>query len=178
MERHRNSTCEMTTQRPKWPGAAPHHSEPSRSWRWRRRHGLGLPVDLPVPEEALQPGELCVLKALSPTLVEQSNGYLIRRTLPPLQLDHVVARTPTVRRGLEAVSAFSTDCSRSMVLPRAAEWTELDLAEANYYGVGVYVAGSHDAEPLVAPAAFPLWPETAASWTVSEVLYDRTIRCH
>lgn len=139
---------------------------------------LGLPVDLPVPEEALQPREMRVLATLPPILVERAGGYMIRRTSPPLQVEHVAAPTTTVRRGLEAVSAFSTYCSRSMVLPRTAEWTELDLAEANYYGVGVYVAGDHDAERLVAPAVFPRWPETAASWTFSEMLYERTLHCH
>jgi len=199
MDRHGKSTCDMSAQwlaelRPArmfgtlaWWSVTVNQAEVSRrgSTPFRALQKLevastllGLPVDGLVPEKALQPRQLRVLTALSPILVERVNGYLIRRAVPRIQVDHVVARTRTVRRGLDAVSAFSTYCARSVVLPRAAEWTELDLAEADFYGVGVYVAGDRDVKCLAPPAAFPLWPETAASWTFSEALYDRTIRCH
>lgn len=199
MYRHRESTCDITARWPAefrparmfgtlaWWSVTVNQAELSRrgATPFKALHKLevtstllGLPVGVPVPEEALQPREMRILTTLPPPLVERTNGYLMRRTSPPLQIDHVVVRTPTVRQGLEAVSGFSTYCASSVVLPLTAEWTDVDLAEADYYGVGVYVAGDHVVERLVDPAVFPRWPETAASWTFTEVLYERAFRCH
>lgn len=60
-----------------------------------------------------------------------------------------------------------------MALPTSADVTKLDLSEASYYGVGVYLADGDDVECLLAPGAFPDWPESAASWAFSETLCAR-----
>ncbi|MFL0177036.1 hypothetical protein A5630_10155 [Mycolicibacterium mucogenicum] len=134
---------------------------------------LGLPIDVPVPAEALRPTQLRALADLPEHLVSWDEGHLIRRTTPPLCVNHVVVRARTFRRGLEAVSEFATYCAGSVVLPAAAPVTDWDLSEASYYGVGVYRASSDRLACLVEAESFPDWPETAASWVFSETLWQQ-----
>lgn len=134
---------------------------------------LGLPIDVPVATDALQPMQLRALAGLSEHLVVRNEGRLLRRTAPPLYVDHVVVRARMFRRGLEAVSQFATYCAGSMVLAAAAPVTDWDLSEASYYGVGVFRATRDGLACLVEPESFPDWPETAASWVFSETLWRR-----
>lgn len=165
-----------------WWSVIPNHSE------LRRRSGaevdvlqrldvtstlLSLPIDVPVAEDALLPTELRALAGLSQRLVERVDGHVVRRTSPPLQVDHVAVRARVFRRGLEAATEFATYCAGSIVLPAAASVTELELSEASYYGVGVYLANRDDLVCLAEPDAFPVWPESAASWVFSEILWRR-----
>lgn len=134
---------------------------------------LSLPVNLPVAMDALQPMELRALAGLSEHLVARDEGRLIRRTVPPLHVDHVVVRTRMFRRGLESVTQFATYCAGSMVLAPAVPATDWDLSEASYYGVGVFRERRGDLACLVEPESFPDLPETVASWAFSETLWQR-----
>jgi hypothetical protein len=131
---------------------------------------LSLPLNVPVAESALSARELRLMERLPPSVVDRVEGAVTRRAAPPLQVDHVIVQASVLQRGLEATSDFSTYCGRSIVLPSSVEVTELQLAEANYYGVGVYAAQSDRLTELVAPEPMPNWPETPASWVFSETL--------
>jgi hypothetical protein len=60
-----------------------------------------------------------------------------------------------------------------MVLPAGAALGTSELAQASYYGVGVYRASEDGLLELLAPEPMPAWPETAASWVFSETLYEQ-----
>lgn len=60
-----------------------------------------------------------------------------------------------------------------MALATAGHPTETELAEADYYGVGVYIADGDRLVELVRPEPLPDWPETPASWVFTEALCDR-----
>lgn len=133
---------------------------------------LSLPMNLPVPEDSLRPKELRLLSSLPSCLVERVDGAVVRRTSSPVTVDHVVLPTKTFRPGLEAVTEFSTYCARSMVIPAGTDLTEIELAEASYYGVGIYRADGDSLLELVAPEPMDGWPETPASWIFAETLWD------
>ena len=134
---------------------------------------LSLPLDLPVPENSLRANELRALSAVPSPLVERIDGAVVRRTSPPVSVDHVVLPTRDFRRGLEAVTQFSTYCARSLVLPAAIDMSKIQLAEASFYGVGIYRAAVDSLAELVVPEPLPPWPETPASWVFAETLCVR-----
>lgn len=130
-----------------------------------------LPLDVLVPEVEVRRTDLRLFARLPSFVLGRTGGAVIRRVSPPLQVDHVVVPSRAFRPGLEAASQFSTYCARSMLLPAQVEMGETDLAEANYYGVGVYRTGTGSTVELVAPEPFGDCAETPASWAFSEDLY-------
>lgn len=133
---------------------------------------LSLPIGCSVAEDSLTAREQRILAGLPQSVIERTGGAVVRRARPPLQVDHALVSARNFRRGLEAASTFSMYSAHSMVLADGTEFAATDLAEAGYYGVGVYMAGDRLTE-LVAPERLPVWPETAASWVFSEQLSDR-----
>jgi hypothetical protein len=136
---------------------------------------LGLPLDEPVAERSLLPRELRALAGLPSCVVDRGGGRVVRRASPPLGIDQVVVPARAFRRGLEAASSFSTYCARSMALAAAVDPSQTELAEASYYGVGVYIADGDHLDELVVPEPMPCWPETPASWVFAEVLCDQLV---
>lgn len=136
---------------------------------------LSLPTDEPVDERSLSPRELRVLAGLPSCVVDRSGGAVVRRASPPLGIDHVVVPAQAFRRGLEAASSFSTYCARSIALAATAGPTETDLAEASYYGVGVFIADGDRLVEAVASENMPVLPETPASWVFAEELCNRIV---
>lgn len=137
---------------------------------------LDLPLGIPVPEASLSVRDRRVLATLPDCVVERIGSSVVRRTSPCLTVDQVVLPARTFRRGLETVTEFSTYCARSMVVPATIDLADIELAEANYYGVGVYRADAHALTELVAPEPLPLWPETPASWSFAEMLWSQIDR--
>jgi hypothetical protein len=131
---------------------------------------LGLPIDESVSERSLSPREVRRLAALPSGVIDRVGAGVVRRASPPLRIDHAVVPARAFRTGLEAASSFSTYCARSMALTTGADATDADLAEASYYGVGVYIADGDRQVELVAPEPMPDWPETPAGWVFSEKL--------
>lgn len=134
---------------------------------------LALPLDLPVAETSLRTAELRVISSLSSCLVERVGRAVIRRTSPPVTVDQVVLPTRRFRRGLEAVTQFSTYCARSLVVAQGTPLSEIELAEASYCGVGVYRADGESLAEMIAPEPMTASSETPASWTFTEILWEQ-----
>ena len=60
-----------------------------------------------------------------------------------------------------------------MALAASVRLDDFELAEASYYGVGVYRHQGEALKELLAPESMPIWRETPASWAFSETLYER-----
>jgi hypothetical protein len=134
---------------------------------------LSLPIGGPVAASSLSAHEQRIVGRLPQRVVERAGRGVVRLACPPLRVDHVVVSAQRFRRGLEAASSFSTYCARSMVLSGRVEPSEMELTEAGYYGVGVYLVQGNRLIELVAPEPLPGWDETPASWVFSETLCDR-----
>jgi hypothetical protein len=134
---------------------------------------LELPMGLPVPEESMDVRQLRVLNSLPHCVAERAEGTVTRRASPPIAVDHVVMPTLNFRRGLESVTEFSTYCATSILVPPTMELCDIDFAEASFYGVGIYRADADAVAELIEPEPLPLWPETPASWTFAEMLWEK-----
>ena len=134
---------------------------------------LNLPVAVPVSLDSLSARERRTLARLPHRVVSRCGSSVVRRAVPPVRIEHVVVPARAFRRGLEDASAFSTYCPRSTALAASVKLDEFELAEANYYGVGIYQYQGEALVKLLAPEPMPMWGETPASWVFSETLYER-----
>jgi hypothetical protein len=137
---------------------------------------LNLPVGCPVARGSLSTRERRVLMGLPMGVLGRAAGDVVRLVTTPLRVDHAVVCARSFRRGLEAASSFSTYCARSVVFTARAEPDPMELTEASFYGVGVYVSRGGRLSELVAPEPLPAWSETPASWVFSETLADRLVQ--
>lgn len=131
---------------------------------------LEMPLRRVVAEDTLSPRQRRTLETLDPAVVARCEGGFVRNVRPCLEVENVVVPARTFRAGLEAASAFANYCARSMVLPSTAWVSDLELAEASFFGVGVMRAVRGGGTELLAPEPFIDQPHTAASWAFSEVL--------
>lgn len=131
---------------------------------------LKLPLGGVVVEAELSPQQRRTLVGLHPAVVERHADGFVRTVTPCLAVERVVVSARSFRAGLEAASSFSNYCVRSMILPLSAWVSDLELAEASFFGVGVMKAVRGGSAELLAPEPFEDVPHTAASWAFSEVL--------
>lgn len=133
---------------------------------------LGLPAELPVPSHELSHAEARLLTELPPGCVEQLGDQVIRRAVPPLRAELVVAAAQDWRRGLDRLSSFEPFCSRALVLRDAPEEEAELAAEASFYGTGVVVA-NRGWQALVTPEPFVKRFHKPAGWWFAEEIYRR-----
>jgi hypothetical protein len=131
---------------------------------------LELPLGRVMLEAKLSPRQRRTLAGLDPVVVERRVGGFVRTVSPCLEVESVVVPARTFRNGLEAASTFSNYCARSVRLPSTARVSDIELAEASFYGVGVMRAARGGSIELLAPQPFGDLPHTAASWAFNEVL--------
>jgi hypothetical protein len=134
---------------------------------------LNLPIAVAVSWDSLSARERRTLTRLPDGVVSRRGNSVVRRATPPVRPEHVVVPARTFRRGLERASAFSTYCARSTALANSVKLAEFELAEASYYGVGIYQYHGEALVEMLAPEPMPTWGETPASWVFSETLYER-----
>lgn len=134
---------------------------------------LNLPLGHLVGKADLRERERKTLDGVSHPVVEWTPAGVVRLVRPSLAVEHAYVAARTFRRGLEGAAQFGTYCTRSMVLPASVSVCDFELAEASYYGVGVYRSGRGEINELVAPEPFPPLAETAASWAFTETLYNK-----
>jgi hypothetical protein len=133
---------------------------------------LGLPIGSPVPMAALTGPERSILRSAPRGALSVQDGSVVRLAEPPIEAGLAMAPARSWRRGLERAGRFAPFCSRAMVLRTRPRDLGVLRMEADFYGIGVIIAGD-GAEPemVVPPAPFRRNRFTAAGWLFLEETY-------
>ncbi|MFF8436373.1 hypothetical protein [Streptomyces bacillaris] len=145
--------------------------------RLDRMHALetlmSLPVGLPVPLSALAQRERRAVRVLPAGAAEQEQRSVTRRAVRPLDVDLAVVRATGWKRGLEEAGRFAPYCRRAMLLTRRPARMSEALVEADFYGIGVFLASDDQVEMVLEPRDYRPLRHTAAAWSFVEELYQR-----
>lgn len=133
---------------------------------------LTLPVGVPVPFAVLDAGQRRAVRALPAGCVDRDRTSVTRRAVRPVHVDLAVVRAAGWRQGLEDAGRFAPFCRRAMLLTRRPARLEEKLAEADFYGIGVFVAAGDGVEMVLEPALYRPLRHTAAAWCFVEELYQ------
>jgi hypothetical protein len=135
---------------------------------------LNLPVDLPVPIQALDTRTIRTLTAAPAGCIDFSNDVVVRRAVSPIRVLRAGVCAARWSDGLSQAGQFASYCSRYAVL--TSDTADLDHAvmEARYYGIGLatMIDGPESLKWLVHPALFRPTRETVASWHFAESALD------
>ncbi|MEU3599971.1 hypothetical protein ABZ714_14765 [Streptomyces sp. NPDC006798] len=145
--------------------------------RLDRMHALetlmGLPVDIPVLLSELEPGERRAVRGLPTGAADRERGAVTRRAVRPLRVDLAIVRSTGWKRGLEEAGRFAPYCRRAVLLTRRPARVSEALMEADFYGIGVFLAADGEVEMVLEPRAYRPLRHTAAAWSFVEELYQR-----
>ncbi|MCX5246685.1 MULTISPECIES: hypothetical protein [unclassified Streptomyces] len=134
---------------------------------------LALPVGIPVLLGALDSAVRRAVRALPTGAAERDRKTVTRHAVRPLQVDLAVVRASNWRQGLERAGRFAPFCRRAMLLDRHPARLEEALAEADFYGIGVFLVAGNDVELALEPGGYRPPRHTAAAWWFVEDLYQR-----
>jgi hypothetical protein len=134
---------------------------------------LMLPVGIPVPLQSLDPLARREVRGLPTGAVERDRKAVTRRAVRPLQVDLAVVRASGWRRGLERAGQFAPFCRRAMLLDRRPARLDEVLVEADFYGIGVFIASGAEVELALEPEDYRPPRHTAAAWWFVEDVYQR-----
>ncbi|NEE23017.1 hypothetical protein G3M58_93280 [Streptomyces sp. SID7499] len=133
---------------------------------------LALPVNIPVPLTALDADQRCAVRALPTGCADRDRTSVTRRAVRPVRIDLAVVRAAGWRQGLRDAGRFAPFCRRAMLLTRRPAHLDEALAEADFYGIGVFLATGDGVEMLLEPAPYRPLRHTAAAWRFVEELYQ------
>ncbi|MFJ8637482.1 hypothetical protein [Streptomyces sp. NPDC093568] len=133
---------------------------------------LTLPVGIPVPLASLDAGQRRAVRALPAGAADRDRTTVTRRAVRPVRVDLAVVRVGGGRQGLRGAGRFAPFCRRAMLLTRRPAHLEELLAEADFYGIGVFLATEHGVEMMLAPEEYRPERHTAAAWCFVEELYQ------
>ncbi|MCX4911956.1 hypothetical protein [Streptomyces sp. NBC_00878] len=133
---------------------------------------LTLPVGIPVPLASFEASQRRAVRALPAGAADRDRTTVTRRAVRPVRVDLAVVRAAGWRQGLRDAGRFAPFCRRAMLLTRRPSHLEELLAEADFYGIGVFLAAEHGVEMLLAPEEYRPQRHTAAAWCFVEELYQ------
>ncbi|QIY66409.1 hypothetical protein HEP85_38885 [Streptomyces sp. RPA4-2] len=133
---------------------------------------LDLPVDIPVPLALLDTGQRRAVRALPTGSADRDRTSVTRRAVRPASVDLAVVWASGVRQGLRDAGRFAPFCRRAMLLTRRPPRLDEALAEADFYGIGVFITSGDGIEMVLEPAAYRPQRHTAAAWCFVEELYQ------
>lgn len=134
---------------------------------------LTLPVDVPVPLQSLDSPARRAVQRLPSGAVERDRKTVTRRAVRPLHVDLAVVRASGWSQGLERAGQFAPFCRRAMLLDRLPARLDEVLVEADFYGIGVFVASGDEVELVLEPEDYRPPRHTAAAWWFVEDVYQR-----
>ncbi|WP_406356405.1 hypothetical protein [Streptomyces sp. NBC_00658] len=134
---------------------------------------LTLPVGIRVPLESLDSAARREVRVLPTGAADRGRTTVTRRAVRPLRMDLAVVRASSWRKGLERAAQFAPFCRRAMLLDRRPSRLDDLLVEADFYGIGVFLASGSDVELLLEPEEYRPRRHTAAAWWFIEDLYQR-----
>lgn len=133
---------------------------------------LTLPVSIPVPLASLEARQRRAVRALPAGAADRDRTTVTRRAVRPVRVDLAVVRAAGWSQGLRDAGRFAPFCRRAMLLTRRPAHLEERLAEADFYGIGVFLATEHGVEMVLAPEEYRPVRHTAAAWCFAEELYQ------
>ncbi|MFI5680031.1 hypothetical protein [Streptomyces cellulosae] len=133
---------------------------------------LALPVGIPVPLALLDASQRRAVRALPAGCADRDRTSVIRRAVRPARIDLAVVRATGWRQGLRDAGRFAPFCRRAMLLTRRPAHLDEALAEADFYGIGVFLAIGDGVEMVLEPAPYRPLRHTAAAWCFVEELYQ------
>ncbi|MFI0779331.1 hypothetical protein [Streptomyces sp. NPDC021212] len=133
---------------------------------------LALPVGIPVPLASLDADQRRAVRALPSGAADRDRETVTRRAVRPVRVDLAVVSAAGWRQGLRDAGRFAPFCRRAMVFTRRPARLEELLAEADFYGIGVFLAAEHGVEMLLHPGEYRPLRHTAAAWCFTEELYQ------
>lgn len=138
---------------------------------------LVLPVDIPVPAEALDADTQRELSAAPPGCVDFVGHTVVRRAVSPIRVLSAGVCAATWSDGLRQAGQFASYCERYAVLTGPAEDIDHAAMEANFYGIGLatLTRGSESLRWIVRPASFRATRETVASWHFAESAFEAMV---
>ncbi|MGQ4374789.1 hypothetical protein ACN6K9_001660 [Streptomyces sp. SAS_267] len=133
---------------------------------------LALPVDIPVLLTQLDAGQRRAVRALPAGCADRDRTTVTRRAVRPASIDLAVVRASGWRQGLRDAGRFAPFCRRAMLLTRQPSQMDEALAEADFYGIGVFLTRGDGVEMMLEPAPYRPARHTAAAWCFVEELYQ------
>jgi hypothetical protein len=133
---------------------------------------LTLPVGIPVPLASLEARQRRAVRALPTGAADRDRTAVTRRAVRPVRVDLAVVSAAGWSQGLRDAGRFAPFCRRAMLLTRRPARLEELLAEADFYGIGVFLATEHGVEMVLAPEEYRPARHTAAAWCFAEELYQ------
>ncbi|GHH27167.1 hypothetical protein [Streptomyces lanatus] len=133
---------------------------------------LDLPVGIPVPLARLGADQRRAVRTLPTGCADRDRTSVTRRAVRPARVDLAVVRASGWRQGLHDAGRFAPFCRRAMLLTRCPSHLDEALAEADFYGIGVFLAAGDSVEMVLEPAPYRPLRHTAAAWCFVEELYQ------
>jgi len=132
---------------------------------------MNLPVGERVERASLGTAMRPEIRRLPKGCADVDRQSVTRLAVRPLRVDLIVARAKTFRVGLHAASQFAPFSRRAMLLEKAPRKLDEKLFEADFWGVGVLVAGEGGVRMLLEPAEYKAIRHTTAAWRFAEQVY-------
>ncbi|MCK9904212.1 hypothetical protein CC117_30520 [Parafrankia colletiae] len=133
---------------------------------------LGLPPGRPIDRMGLGGRERRAVAKAPPGCLRVDDRSVIRLARPLVKVEVAVISTRGWRRGLEQAGRFAPFCARAIVLDRAPRDLLAACVEADFYGVGLFLAGEGSpVEMLVAPEPCRAARVSARTWWFTEEVY-------
>lgn len=139
---------------------------------------LVLPVDIPVPAEALHADTQRELSAAPSGCVDFVDETVIRRAMSPIRVLSAGVCAATWSDGLSQAGQFASYCERYAVLTSPADDLDHAAMEASFYGIGLatMTRGSESLQWIVRPGSFRPTRETVASWHFAESAFEAMLQ--
>lgn len=132
---------------------------------------MGLPEGEPVPIASLGEVERRALKAMPPGVVVRQDGNVIRRAIEPVRVALAVVPARGWDSALEKVERFTPFCARAVLVEGTLRRRADALMQADFYGIGLWIASGDGVDVLVPPRPFVRKRYTAAGWRFAEDVY-------
>ncbi|WP_415942091.1 hypothetical protein [Streptomyces sp. 067-1] len=134
---------------------------------------MNLPLGEPVPVPTLSDTEQRVLRRLPAGTVTRHDNVVVREATHPIQVDLAVVPGKGWASAKEKAEWFTPFCARAVLIDRPLRRRDDAVMEAEFYGIGLLVATSNDAEVVVPPRPFVRRRYTVAAWKFVEEAYKQ-----
>jgi hypothetical protein len=132
---------------------------------------MGLPVGMPVPSDALSPADQHLIRQAPRGAVDEQDGRFVRRAVAPVSVRLALVEAGSWQQGVSDACRFAPFSSRAAVLPAVPADVDTACAQAEFYGVGLYVRSGTSVRELLAPEVYVRRRHTSAQWRFAEDVY-------
>ncbi|MFJ1992987.1 hypothetical protein [Streptomyces asiaticus] len=139
-------------------------------------HLMAIPAGMPVPVAELTREQQKYVRRAPAAIVTVDDGQVIRHAVRPCRVVMATVRfNTTYKMALDSASRFAPFCARQVIvkrLPKDAFARINDLAEFDFYGIGIILEHSDGTqETVVEPRPWVPKRHTPAGWWFAERSY-------